>query len=77
MFLVPQIGKAKVFLSFHPVPSGSSATERRRTDWLKKIDRKDWDDKTTWPDELISKQRVCSAHFLSGQLFLYVFKSKM
>ena len=53
-------------LSFYPVPCGSSPIEkRRRTSWLKKIDRKDWDDKTAWSDERISKQRVCSAHFLS------------
>ena len=54
-------------LPFYSVPSGSSVIEkRRRTDWLKKIDKKDWDYKTAWPDQRISKQRVCSGHFLSG-----------
>ena len=40
--------------------------KRRKKVWLKKINRKDWDDRTTWPDERTSKQRACSVHFLSG-----------
>ena len=54
-------------LSFYAIPSGTTAFDKkRREDWLRKIDRKDWDDKNEWPYERVSKQRVCGAHFLSG-----------
>ena len=54
-------------LAFYPIPSGTTAFEKkRREDWLRKIDRKNWDDKYEWLYERISKQRVCGAHFLSG-----------
>ena len=54
-------------LVFYPIPSGTTVFEKkRREDWLKKIDRKDWDDKNEGPYERILKQRVSGAHFLSG-----------
>ena len=41
-----------VKLWFYPVHSGSSTIKkRRRKDWLKKTDQKNWDNKTAWPDE--------------------------
>ena len=43
-------------LSFYPVHSGSSAIEkRRRTDWLKKIDRKYLNDKTAWSSSSVRR----------------------
>ena len=54
-------------LAFYPIPPGTTAFEKkRREDWLREIDRKDWDDKSEWPYERISKQRACGAQFLSG-----------
>ena len=43
-------------LSFYKIPKGLTPFEaRRRKDWLKAINRKDWE---SWPDEKISKERI-------------------
>ena len=45
-------------LSFYPIPFETTAFEKKRKeDWLRRIGRKDWNDKNEWPHERISKQR--------------------
>ena len=51
-------------LPFYRIPSNKTAIgARRRREWLKAINRSDWD---TWTPERISKERVYGSHFLSG-----------
>ena len=51
-------------LPFQRIPSNKTPTgARRRREWLKAINRRDWD---TWTPERISKERVCGSHFLLG-----------
>lgn len=54
----------EVDLSFYKIPARKTPFEaRRRRDWIRAINRKDWD---SWTPEMISKERICGAHFVSG-----------
>ena len=51
-------------LPFYRIPSNKTPIgARRRREWLKAINKSDWD---TWTPERISKECVCGSHFISG-----------
>ena len=65
-------------LSFYNIPSRKTPIEqRRRKEWIRALRRDDW---KSWTEEQISKQKVCSEHFISGKLaydlFIFVLQFK-
>ena len=71
-FVISMAEQQKVFrvnanLHFYSIPKGKTPFEkRRRDDWIRAIRRKNW------PDEQISKARICSEHFVSGINLLFI-----
>ena len=56
------------FIKFYKFSSKNTLFEqRRRRDWLQAIKRDDWK-RLKWSESRISKQRICSFHFISGEM---------
>eukprot|EP00794_Sanderia_malayensis_P006493 gene6493-7237_t len=52
-------------LPFYNILKGKTPIEKRRREaWIKAIRREDW---KKWPEEHISKAKICAEHFVTGR----------